>query len=132
MSGFQLWTAFSLVLSLGVLVLGIVPLWLTIRRRGRPGPAPVAFSVTISGGPGGSLVYEEGAQRQRFDWELAARGSVVAYVYVPTYAQWPERVPWAAERREEILDRVAAEVHRQKCPGCRWEVGEDMIYLYER
>jgi hypothetical protein len=131
MSGIQLWAAFAVVMSFGVLLLGLIPLFITVRRYGKAGRPPVGYTVTIEGGPGGAVTYEEGADRHRFNWELSAAGNVILFVYVPAYADWAEKVPWPIERREEILDRVAAEVKRQRCRTCRSEVGETMIQFFE-
>ena len=128
----QPWIAYGALLTLAILLFGVAPLVMMVRRRRRAASGPPDFTVTIEGSPGGSVRYREGAHEHRFDWELAAKPPSLGYVYVPTYERWPHAVPWAPDRREEILERVAVEVRRQKCPGCRWEVEETMIHLWER
>lgn len=81
-------------------------------------------------GPGGSVVYREGAHEQAFGWDLGT-GDVIATIYVPSPADWDARVPWAAGRRGEILAALAREVSRQKCRGCLVEIAERWIYLRE-
>jgi hypothetical protein len=132
MSALQLGIAFGVVVALAILIFGFMPTWVRLIRDPRAGSPPVPFAVTMEGGRGGSVWYREGPHEHRFDWDLAARAPSVCFVYVPTYERWPAAVPWAAERREEILHRVADEVVRQKCPGCRWEMEETMIHFYER
>ena len=132
MTPVQTGIAFDAVLVIGLLMFGAFPLWLASRRRRAGDPTPAAFTVTIEGMPGGSVWYREGAHEHRFDWELAAKPPSIGFVHVPEYARWPEVVPWAPGRREEILRRVATEVERQKSPRCRWDVGEDVIRFYER
>jgi hypothetical protein len=41
-------------------------------------------------------------------------------------------VPWAADRRDEILERIGGELLRQKCRTCRVLVQKDAIELHVR
>jgi hypothetical protein len=132
MSMLQIWIAFAVILTLAILIFGGMPTWVRWIRSPRAGPPPVEFTVTIEGGQGGSVWYREGPHEHRFDWELAGNAPSVCFVYVPTYERWGAAVPWAPDRREEILHRVAAEVQRQKCRDCRWEMDEAAIHFYER
>lgn len=85
----------------------------------------------ISHGRSGAVRYAEGGGQVRdFYWELGA-GPVVAWVVVPTAAEWALAVPWASGRREAVLARVAAEVRRHRCPGCRARIGADVIEFLE-
>ena len=84
----------------------------------------------VINGPGGSVIYREGAHEQAFGWDLGAT-DVIATIYVPSAADWDARVPWAAGRRGEILATLAREVSRQKCRGCLVEVAERWIHLRE-
>ena len=79
-------------------------------------------------GPGGSATYREGERVHRFDWELGT-GDVVAIVYVPSPADWDARIPWAAGRRDEVLETLARELSRQKCRGCVVEIAERWIHF---
>jgi hypothetical protein len=128
----MVWVLLGVVTALAILLFGMMPFWVKLVKSPSTGPPPEAFTVTIEGAPGGSVHYREGAHEHRFDWELAAKTPSVCFVYVPTYERWPVEVPWAPERREEILYRVAREVQDQKCRGSRWEVGETMIHFFER
>jgi hypothetical protein len=132
MSMLQIWIAFGVVVTLAILIFGGMPTWVGLIRNPRGRPPAAEFTVTIEGMPGGSVWYREGPHEHRFDWELAAEEPSVCFVYVPAYERWASAVPWAPERREEILHRVAAEVQRQKCRGCRWELEETAIHFYER
>jgi hypothetical protein len=81
-------------------------------------------SVSISGrGRSGHVVYRESAGEQTFYWEFGGR-DVVATVQVGTEADWRRNAPWAADRRADILRFVAAEVLRQKAPGCAAEIAD--------
>ena len=72
-------------------------------------------------GRGGSIHYHEGMRTLTFYWEFGG-ADVVALLYGPSAAQWPERAPWAAARQQEIFDAVARDVVRQKVPGGRYSV----------
>ena len=100
------------------------------RRHARPaGPAPEGYAVTISEhGRAGTVDYAEDGRSARFDWEFAGAGAV-AFVMVPTAAEWTTRTPFGADRRDEVLRRVADEVVRQKCPGCTWTLDADTIHV---
>ncbi|WP_158218507.1 hypothetical protein [Synechococcus sp. 1G10] len=39
-------------------------------------------------------------------------------VDIREHSEWSARHPWAAGRRQEILERIAEEVVRQKAPTC--------------
>ncbi|MCP9917568.1 hypothetical protein [Cyanobium sp. ATX 6F1] len=39
-------------------------------------------------------------------------------------SEWDAHHPWAAGRRKQILERIAAEVVRQKAPSCSALIGE--------
>lgn len=71
-------------------------------------------------GRGGTVVYREPGGELRFWWEFGG-GDAVALINVGTAVDWATHHPWAAPRREEILDRVASEVIRQRAPSCKAE-----------
>ncbi len=82
-------------------------------------------------GRSGQIRYSEGPFRSyEFYWEFGA-GDAVALISVPTPTDWPARLPWAAARRAEILDRVAAEVCRQRCRGCHPVLSDAWLELLE-
>jgi hypothetical protein len=120
--------AVFLLVALGVVM---IPRWWTLRRYPKAGPAPVGYTVTIEGGRAGTITYREDAGEHAFDWELGGRGPIVSWFWVPQDARWREDVPWAPERRAEIVGRVAAEVLRQKCRTCRYEIGDRMVEFFE-
>jgi hypothetical protein len=125
------WIAF--LLTLAVVLFGLVPLWWIRRGHPRIGAEPVGFSVTPVGSTrGGDVVYREGEHELRFGWDLSASGASMAFIHVPGEERWPELVPWAIGRREDILERVAREMKRQRCPSCRVEIGPKGIEFFER
>lgn len=91
--------------------------------------AQFQVEITDSGRSGG-IVYREGdGGEYETWWELAASADVLAFVLVPTPLKWERQVLWAAGRRDEILTRIAAEIVRQKAPGCAFAVGESFIEI---
>ena len=57
-----------------------------------------------------------------FDAELGG-GKVLLVIYAPRDdGEWARRLPWAAGRRNEVLERVAREVVRQEARGSRFIV----------
>jgi hypothetical protein len=97
------------------------------------GPAPKGYRVEIDHGKGGWVSYSEGDRSARFAWKLAGKeGTLVAWVIVPTAKRWAENVPWGGDRRDEILERIAGELLRQRCPTCRVLVRSDVIELHVR
>jgi hypothetical protein len=124
---------FGLVIGLASVVFGLVPLWWS--ARGQPGRADASagFTVTVEGTiPGGDVVYREGEHEAHFGWDLGGRAPYLMFVYVPDEAAWPERLPWASGRREDVLERIAREVKRLKVPRARVEFAEDRIDFLER
>lgn len=132
MSRTALGLAFGAVIALGIVVFGLVPLWWIARSRRRrtTGAPPVDHTVAFEGFPAGTVVYREGEREHRFAWELGAPGHAVCWVYVPSEARWPDELPWAVGRREDVLERVAAAVKR-RAGASRWEMGEEVIGFFE-
>lgn len=127
--------------TLAILAIGAVGamlgqgVWLWWKRRSTPrmGPAPVGYQVEIDHGKGGWLTYRERERDARFSWKLAGKeGTLIAWVIVPTPKRWAENVPWAADRRDEILERIGAELLRQRCPTCRVLIQKDSIEMHVR
>jgi hypothetical protein len=109
--------------------------WFWWKRRSVPrmGPAPTGYQVEIDHGKGGWVTYRERTHDARFSWKLAGKeGTLIAWVIVPTPKRWPDDVPWAPGRRDEILDRIAGELLRQRCPTCRMVIGKDSIEMHVR
>ncbi|MCG3148696.1 MAG: hypothetical protein PCFJNLEI_02141 [Verrucomicrobiae bacterium] len=69
----------------------------------------------------GSVIYREPAGVITLDWEFGG-GDAVAIITGGDEATWRAQHTWALARRTEILQRVAAEVIRQKAPASRAEI----------
>ena len=82
----------------------------------------------ITKGPYGDIEYVEDGQTCRFYWEYGG-GNTLASITVPTPDAWDTEVPWAKGRREEILDRVAAETVRQQAPSAFIQRDDQFINL---
>lgn len=81
-------------------------------------PVPDSWNVEIvTKGRCGRIVYSQGQQVASFDWEFGG-GEVVAIIYAGTATEWNQKHPWAAERRDLVLDRIISEVIRRKAPTC--------------
>ncbi|MBL7952789.1 MAG: hypothetical protein JNM62_13840 [Flavobacteriales bacterium] len=75
-------------------------------------------TVTISqNGPSGEVRYSDGQGSLRGYWEFGGE-DVVTIVSMGTRNEWERSHPWALAERTNILRTVAAEVIRQRCPGC--------------
>lgn len=82
------------------------------------------WTVTINQqGRSGTVTYKEAGNSIPMSWEFGGN-NVVAVISFGDVSVWRLQHPWAAERRSEILGRVAAEVIRQRAPGCRAEIHE--------
>jgi hypothetical protein len=75
----------------------------------------------VENGRDGEVVYEEGGRALSFYWAFGA-GDVVTSVAVGDLGEWRANHPQAADRREEIIARIGAEVIRQRAPSCRAEI----------
>lgn len=80
---------------------------------------PGAWRVEIrENGRSGSVDYHEGAENITLHWEFCG-GDTVASIWIGETGEWNARHPWAAgRRRQEILERIAEEVVRQRAPTC--------------
>jgi hypothetical protein len=76
-------------------------------------------------GRGAAITYLEGANEIPFDFELGDAGRI----HCPPSANWDERFPWAAGRRDLIVERVATEFVRRQFKGYAFglEDGHDDI-----
>jgi hypothetical protein len=90
------------------------------------------FTVQIhEKGRSGDIRYSEGVfHSHTFYYEFGGGETVVA-IYIPTADEWPTALPWAAGRRSEVLDRIATEVRRQRCRGCRAHLSAALLELLE-
>lgn len=102
------------------------------RPRYAPLPAPTDYSVSMHGGQAGSVRYSDDSGSHEFGWEIGGSGGVAIYISVPSPKEWGIQLPWAAGRRDEVLARIAHEVHRQQCRECGWEITETDIVMFRR
>jgi len=78
----------------------------------------------------GYLGYYEGSRAVSFGWELGGN-DVVLIFYVGTQSDWSKQYPWAADRQQEIVERVGQEVIRQSAPNCKADIDvRDDGYTY--
>lgn len=75
----------------------------------------------VENGRDGDVIYEEAGRTLSFYWAFGA-GDVVTSVAVGDAGEWRANHPWAADRREEIITRIGAELIRQRAPSCRAEL----------
>jgi hypothetical protein len=60
----------------------------------------------------------------KFSWEFGG-GSVIVMIFSPPEVSWDKNYPWAAGRRQQIIERVAQETVRQRAPRNRYEIESD-------
>jgi hypothetical protein len=82
-------------------------------------------------GRGGTITYTEDGGSLLFDWEFAIGG---ADVFVTTPELWDancrsRNAAWAEGRRQEILERVAEEVRRQKATSATLSIEDQWIHF---
>lgn len=75
-------------------------------------------------GRGGTIAYSEGPNTAYFEWELGG-GDSIAIVTGPPPQEWDLTLPWARDRRREILRRIADHVIRTRAPTSRAEFVDD-------
>jgi len=93
-------------------------------------PASPSWRVDITqDGRGGTITYREPAGVISFHWEFGG-GDTVAIIFIDGLQSWRTRHPWAAERRHEILKRIAHETVRQKAPACRADIDDQGGYIH--
>ena len=92
----------------------------------------MSFKVEVAqSGRGGTITYTEDSGSLSFDWEFASDG---ADVFVTPPALWDANCSsrgagWAAGRRQEILERVADEVRKQKAQGSASRIEDNWIHF---
>jgi hypothetical protein len=82
-------------------------------------------------GRGGRVSYIENERALNLDWEFAING---VDLFVPTPEQWDaywqsRDADWARGRRQEILERVADEVRKQKAAGAAVTFEDNWIHF---
>ena len=119
------------------LVILIVPLAIAVIASvfyaARVAPATTDFHVDFETHlPGVSMRYREpGRGEHKFDGELQM-GKTVAVIYAPSPAAWDAALPWAAGRRQEVLQRLAQEVIRRKARGSRFTIDDRGVSIGQR
>ena len=78
----------------------------------------------VTKGPFGDVIYQEGPHSASFWWEFGG-GEVVAIIHVTSSSEWNEKYPWAAGRRDEVLERMVSDLIRQKCRDCVASIFEE-------
>lgn len=68
-------------------------------------------------------VYHENGCEASFYWEFGGR-DIIAIIQGGPASGWNEKYPWAANRREEVLERVIKGVIRQKAQNCIASIDE--------
>ncbi len=84
----------------------------------------------IERGRCGDVRYIEGDHSYDFYWEFGG-ADVVVSISVPSRERWAAALPWAADRRDEVFQRVAEKARRKRCQQCRVEIGERAIDLLQ-
>ena len=82
-------------------------------------------------GRGGTIIYFEAAGSLAFDWEFATNG---VDMFVATPEQWDancrsRNASWAEGRRQEILERVAEEVCKQKATSAVVTIDDNWVHF---
>ncbi len=78
-------------------------------------------------GRSATIQYVEGPdQPASFDAELGG-GKVLLVIYAPPPPVWPQRFPWAATRRDAVLERIAREVIRRESFGSRFRIHDSGV-----
>jgi hypothetical protein len=60
------------------------------------------------------------------------RNAFFAIIHGGPVSEWNEKYPWAADRRDEVLERVIKEVIRQKARPCKASVDEKSGEIFLR
>lgn len=86
-------------------------------------PVDTIGSVRITKHERAAIIhYAEDGGSYDFDAELGG-GKVLLVIYAPRDdGEWERRLPWAAGRRTEVLERVARHVIRQESWGSKFVV----------
>jgi hypothetical protein len=91
------------------------------------------YEVEITSvGRSGNVIYKEHGGALRFWWEFSTTG---AFVNIPSDKNWDnycerENSAWGKGRKAVIIERVAAEIRRQKATTSRVEIQDEWINLY--
>lgn len=77
-------------------------------------------------GRDGHVRYSKGLHHYDFYWELCGEGCVVS-ASVPSAAKWPHELPWAPDRRDEVIARVGEQLCRHAGVGRKWRLNKDWL-----
>lgn len=80
-------------------------------------------------GRDGYVRYSEGLHHYDFYWEFCGDGCIVS-AGVPAADKWPQQLPWAAGRRDEVIARVGEQMCRRAGPGRKWRLKNDWLEVY--
>jgi tetratricopeptide (TPR) repeat protein len=83
------------------------------------------------GGRDGYIGYHEGDRVAPFYCEVGG-GVVMAIIHIGAPTDWNRLYPWAANRRTEILQRLIAEVIRQRELKCKADIDEKSGHIFFR
>jgi hypothetical protein len=73
-------------------------------------------------GRSATIGYAEGTKNAHDFYAELGGGDTLCIISAPSPEEWPRLLPWAADRRELILERIAREVVRQENPGSTFVV----------
>ena len=85
------------------------------------------WSVEIRRGLHGTAVYREGSHRLDVDIEIGATPDVVLILVGPR--DWDAKVPWAADRRYEVMARIGDAVRAKEAPLAKLEFNGSTVLL---
>jgi hypothetical protein len=80
----------------------------------------------IERGRDGHVRYSEGLHHFDFYWEFCGAGWVVS-ASVPSSAKWPKDLPWAGDRRDEVVARVGEAMCRHSGADHTWRLNGDWL-----
>jgi hypothetical protein len=89
----------------------------------------IEISIT-SEGRGGDVVLRMGDATARFWWEFAG-GDAVAIINVPSPEMWEAHTGIPSGERDRVLEDVAKQTVQKKAAGCRYEIGDQFITIYQ-
>lgn len=77
----------------------------------------------------GSVIYIDSDTRISFSNEMGG-GNCLAFINIPTEAQWEAYTNTPLSRRKDILEFVAATVQAQQASNCKYVIKEGEIGFY--
>lgn len=82
-----------------------------------------------SSGRSGTVIYLEGEIRIPFYYEFGG-GNCVACIELPAPYKWESATKTPLDRREDIIQFMAASVHARQAPNCRVEISDNAIKYF--